>query len=382
MLSAEFYILNFTCKEEMSKMKFIPFKFFVFQVFLFMTLIWISGPVVKGQAEEHGTAGAEIKAEVLPGSEKKAESGGGKADSSAQSAAKVPDSGVSADESPNTEGEVAADGKETVSEEKTESAAAEESAPASPKTLSVRVDKANVRDDASLSAKINAQLKKGQAVTVLEVKDEWYHIQLDDGEDGWAHESLFSGEEAVAEKAISAGDSLPVRVSAGNIRQSPDLNAEILTTLEKGKTVTLLEAGEDWYHVKLPDESEGWAHKNLFKKTPPKNYPLDGIRIERAAENEEKVYFFYKGPKPPEVFITHAGSARIVCDFAETRPDRKIPQKTEVDGNMIQTVRLGLHGEDMRDARIVLDMHPDGNYELNHFFIRGELYLLIIRKTA
>ncbi len=271
--------------------------------------------------------------------------------------------------------------KPSVSEDKTgtsEHKKAQESA-LSPKTFSVQVNKANVRNEASLGAKINAQLKKGQAVTVIEVKDDWYHIQLDDGEQGWVHGSTL-GEKTVRGKDIKPGDSIALTVN-GNIRNSPDLTSEILTVLKKGDTVVIMESGEEWYQVQLADGRDGWAHKKLFaKRAPVRLYDLDGIRIEKAGKNEEKVYFLYKGPKPPHIFISKAGSTRIVCDFSNTRPGKGIGQKTEVKGSLIQTVRTGLHGEDQSDLRVVFDVVPDSEYGLEHFFVKKEMYLLIVKK--
>ncbi|MEZ4524348.1 MAG: SH3 domain-containing protein [Desulfobacterales bacterium] len=268
-----------------------------------------------------------------------------------------------------------------VSEDKTDTSEDKkfQESPVSSKTLSVQVNKANVRKDASLGAKINAQLKKGQAVRVIEVKDEWYHIQLDDGEHGWVHGSTL-GEKTLREKDISPAGRIALTAN-GNIRKSPDLASEILAVVKKGEKVLIKESGEEWYQVQLTDGRDGWAHKKLFaKRTPAPVHKMEGIRIEKGEENEEKVYFLYKGPKPPNIFFIKAGSPRIVCDFSNTRPGKGIGQKTEVKGNLIQTVRTGLHGEYLSDFRVVFDVVPGSEYELEHFFAKKEMYLLIVKK--
>ena len=246
----------------------------------------------------------------------------------------------------------------------------------SPKTLSVQVNKANVRKEASLNAKINAQLKKGQAVNVIAIKDDWYHIQLDDGDHGWIHSSIL-GEKTLTEKDANPGDSIALTTN-GNVRVSPDLNSEILTVLKKGHKVVLKESSAQWYHVQLPDDRQGWMHKKLFAKQ--RVHDLEGIRIEKDGKDREKVFFLYNGPKAPNIFITKAGSPRIICDFPNTRRGKGIGQQIEVKGQLIQAVRTGLHGEDKSDLRVVFDVSPEAEYELEHSFAEKKMYVLIVKK--
>ncbi|MGE0086333.1 MAG: SH3 domain-containing protein [Desulfococcaceae bacterium] len=333
--------------------------------------------IPKTGEEKKAESSAEKPDALKTGEEKKAESSAEKPDALKTGEEKKAESSAEKPDVPKTGEE-----KNTaVSSEKSDTPESkkDQDSPISPKTLSVQVKKANVRKDASLNAKINAQLKKGQAVTVTEVKDEWYHIQLDDGEHGWVHRSTL-GEKTVRGKDIKPGDSISL-TGNGNIRVSPDLTAGVLSVLKKGDTVVIKEHGEEWYHVQLADGRDGWAHKKLFaKRAPVRLHKMEGLRIEKSGKNEEKIYFLYKGPKPPDIAISKADSIRIICDFSNTRPGKGIEKKTEVKGNLIQAVRTGLHGEDQSDLRVVFDMVPGAEYELEHFFVKKELYLIIVKK--
>ncbi|QTA78605.1 SH3-like and AMIN domains-containing [Desulfonema limicola] len=246
--------------------------------------------------------------------------------------------------------------------------------------LQVDVPRANVRSEASLKASINTQLSKGEAVIVLQTKDDWYHVQLAGGDTGWVHKDMFK-DAGTKENAIKTGDTAKITVSAGNIRKEPSLDADILIQLKKGKEVTILEKQGDWYGVGLDDGQTGWAHKIIFAKKMKKgDHLLQGIRIEAGDNNEEKIFFIFKGVNPPKTFFSKTGSTRIVCDFPNTRLDKGIKDKNEVNGKLIQCIRTGLHNNN-EDVRIVFDLVSDQEYELQHIFVKGQVYMLIIKKV-
>lgn len=50
-----------------------------------------------------------------------------------------------------------------------------------------------------------------------------------------------------------------VNASALNVRSGPSTDAEVLTQVKRGERLPLLEAGESWMKVELPDGRAGWA---------------------------------------------------------------------------------------------------------------------------
>jgi uncharacterized protein YgiM (DUF1202 family) len=244
-------------------------------------------------------------------------------------------------------------------------------------TVTLEVDTGNVRRNPSLDADVLTRLNQGDTVKVLGTREDWYRIQLPDGDTGWAHQSLF----------ISAGVSLTLTVDRANVRAEPSTRAEIKTRLDKGDTVKVLNSIEDWYQVQMTDGETGWMHSRLFvnpaarrQQAARERHQLEAIRIESDKASEEKAYFIFNGPKPPKTFFTHTGPARVVCNFPNTRLSRGIQNENEVNGELIQNVRIGLHSEDKSDVRVVFDMIPDQEYELEHIFLEGRIYMLIFKK--
>jgi hypothetical protein len=60
-----------------------------------------------------------------------------------------------------------------------------------PRVLAIKVPVGRVREGPSLNSRIKFRLKKGQMVSIVEQKDEWYLVKLPDGRAGWAHQILF-----------------------------------------------------------------------------------------------------------------------------------------------------------------------------------------------
>lgn len=248
-----------------------------------------------------------------------------------------------------------------------------------PNTATLKVGTGNVRLQPSLKAGILTQLEQGDTVKVLDTREDWYRVQLPDGDTGWAHQSLF----------MTAGVALTLTVNKGNVRTEPTTRAEIKTQLNKGDTVKVLNSIEEWYQVQLPDGETGWMHSRLFvnpaarreQQAEQKTYQLQAIRIESGEGSEEKAYFIFDGPKPPKTFFTKTGPTRVVCNFPNTQLSREIRHKNVVNGQLIQNVRIGLHGEDKSDAWVVFDLVQGQEYELEHIFLEGRIYMLIFKKA-
>ncbi|QTA89793.1 VWA domain-containing protein [Desulfonema magnum] len=58
--------------------------------------------------------------------------------------------------------------------------------------VTLKVNAGRIRKAPSLQSDIKFSLKKGSTVSVIDKKEEWLHIRLDDGRTGWSHQRLFS----------------------------------------------------------------------------------------------------------------------------------------------------------------------------------------------
>jgi uncharacterized protein YgiM (DUF1202 family) len=60
------------------------------------------------------------------------------------------------------------------------------------KTVYVKVSQANFREAAGASGKILRVLRRGSRLEVLETRNDWLRVRLDDGPEGWIAESVTS----------------------------------------------------------------------------------------------------------------------------------------------------------------------------------------------
>ena len=143
----------------------------------------------------------------------------------------------------------------------------------------------NLRDKASTSGKILTTIPKGKTVTILSEKDEngWYKVSYG-GKTGYVSGSYLttspSGSTTITTKTGTATENL-------NLRNQASLSGKILTTIPKGKTVTILSEKDEngWYKVSY-DGKTGYAISNYIKEgdsnsestdsTPSTPVPIEG----------------------------------------------------------------------------------------------------------
>jgi tetratricopeptide (TPR) repeat protein len=157
-----------------------------------------------------------------------------------------------------------------------------------PRTISevviLQVPIGRVREGPSLDSKIKFRLKRGQTVSIIEKKGDWYLVAQ---RTGWAHQSLFSDKDSAEEPIMAmmeeeegfqsyAGSLKPssegvnwttLQVPIGRVREGPSLDSKIKFRLKRGQTVSIIEKKGDWYVVELLDGRTGWAHQSLFIKS-------------------------------------------------------------------------------------------------------------------
>lgn len=154
-------------------------------------------------------------------------------------------------------------------------------------TAILKVRSGRVRQKPSLKSEIRFKLKKGDIVSVIETKDEWYHVILDDGRDGWSHESLFQKNEpapSLDDEPEKDGKKVTLELDQGLIRKGPSIHFEVKFTLKKGDTVSIIGTKNNWYFIRLDDGRTGWAYKRLF----PQLYNKPDSAREKKKEKEKK----------------------------------------------------------------------------------------------
>ena len=103
----------------------------------------------------------------------------------------------------------------------------------------------NLRETASLSAKVLGQFPTGTLVEIVEAGSEWHKVEVG-GKSGYMMAKyLNSGETAMT--AV-------VRTNTGiglNLREEPEMDGAIITSARNGAQVVVLQKGRDWCRVSV-----------------------------------------------------------------------------------------------------------------------------------
>lgn len=141
--------------------------------------------------------------------------------------------------------------------------------PASGKVAVVNNPKAtqvlNLRETASLDARVLAYYRNGTKVTILKSGTTWHKVQVEDGRMGYMMAKYLKLTDDTA--AVQPFAAKTMNVNGGrivNLRKSGSLNAAIIATVPVNTEVTVLEHGTDWCRVKV-GEAEGYMSTWFLK---------------------------------------------------------------------------------------------------------------------
>jgi SH3-like domain-containing protein len=265
------------------------------------------------------------------------------------------------------------------------------------KVLEVSVDVGRVRSRPSIDGPIRRRVYLEETVAVVAAQDDWLLIRLDDDTVGWAHKSLFTeskGEEKAVPKLpheqpeTSFQKKATLMVNTGRVREQPSLKSKIKFALVRGQTASVLDTHGDWFFITTDDGRTGWAHKSLFDES--RHLPvadnvdektIKNIEIVLTPEGKEMVSFWLSGNNPPELFSITEKTPRLICDFPNGRLSRGIDRYSDVDGNLIQNVRIGIHKGTDPKIRVVIDLVPEKQYEIRPVFFKDDnLFTVIVQQ--
>ena len=105
----------------------------------------------------------------------------------------------------------------------------------------------NLREKASLEARVLGQYPTGTWIEVLEKGSEWSKVKVD-GKNGFMMSKYLTTEQAQ--------NTMYVRTNTGiglNLRKGPSTQSGIITSYPIGTAVTVLKKGSGWYQVKVGD---------------------------------------------------------------------------------------------------------------------------------
>lgn len=114
----------------------------------------------------------------------------------------------------------------------------------------------NLRQTASLDAKVLNHYRNGVKVTILKAGDTWHKVQVEDGKIGYMMAKFLKVTEEAGE--TKPYEATLINVNGGkivNFRKGPSLSAGIIRTVPVGTKITVLEHGTDWCKVDVDGET-------------------------------------------------------------------------------------------------------------------------------
>ncbi len=86
------------------------------------------------------------------------------------------------------------------------------------------------------------------------------------------------------------------------------------------------------------------------------------------SDQGEQIHFILSSYSPPEIFGIEGSKPRVVCDFANVKLAKEVKRSMETRGKMIHSVRVGIHTAPKPMTRVVLDLTPGPDYDIQQTY--------------
>ncbi|MTI81713.1 MAG: AMIN domain-containing protein [Firmicutes bacterium] len=140
---------------------------------------------------------------------------------------------------------------------------------ASGKTAVVNATDVNLRGGPGTSYSTMGMVDKGDTLSILDNKGDWYKIKTSTGKTAWIAGWLVSVSNSASNNVI--GKSVVITASNVNLRQGAGTGHPVVKTVDKGDEMSLLEKKGDWYKVKTSSGQTAWVAGWLVRE---ENAPL------------------------------------------------------------------------------------------------------------
>ena len=106
---------------------------------------------------------------------------------------------------------------------------------------------------------------------------------------------------------------------------------------------------------------------------------IKNIAFEKS-DTEEKVSFELNGFFPPKIFGIEGKKGRLVCDFYNTVIEKHVSRTLTTEGQLVLSIRIGLHNAPKQKTRVVLDLAPiDKDYTVRQHFYENNIFVVTVR---
>lgn len=125
-----------------------------------------------------------------------------------------------------------------------------------------KVDRLNVRSQASIDSAVLTQLSAGDQATVISIQGKWVEITFNQVKGFVAEEyiTVSNKEDSSPTKEVSLTPFFQVAVDILNVRSKPDLTSKRVTQVKKGKQYKVLKKQNNWLNIELSDDQDGWVY--------------------------------------------------------------------------------------------------------------------------
>lgn len=181
-------------------------------------------------------------------------------------------------------------------------------------TAWVNVSVLNVRERPDTDSEIVYKLIYNQRALVLNEREDWAFVVTDENE-GW-----------VASKYLRTEYAAWISANVLNMRADPSLEAQVVTKLEQGQKVNVLDETRDWANI-IADGHEGWVYKTYLSTEPV---------MDATVELERRRSYLESNPDLPNVIKSaiQSGSFRIGMTKEQVLASLGKPDRTQKRDDM------------------------------------------------
>ena len=120
----------------------------------------------------------------------------------------------------------------------------------------VLADTLNIRSGPSLEYPIVTKVTKNTTLDITETSNGWHKVKLPNGQIGWTSSQYVNSNNVSSSPINKKGQ---VIASTLNVRTGASTSNSVLTKINKGTTVDVLESSNGWYKIKLLNGQIGWV---------------------------------------------------------------------------------------------------------------------------
>ncbi|HER62973.1 MAG TPA: AMIN domain-containing protein, partial [Desulfobacteraceae bacterium] len=109
---------------------------------------------------------------------------------------------------------------------------------------------------------------------------------------------------------------------------------------------------------------------------------LHSIEFDPKSNRGEMISFKLNGFHPPVVFGIEEDIPRIVCFFKNATAGSELKDMSTADGRYVKNIKIGRY-ENPNNIRVVLELAPGNNYDLQQVFFKDDkIFMMIINKAG